>query len=100
MQIYEKNWGEADDPSGTKIWARFLEDGSLSLSGVDYGETVLAFKGDDDYEYVLTVPAESVSDLTLLLLETTFNTHSPMTFSRVERLCRRNGIVCLKSDWA
>ena len=100
MQIYEKEWGEVDDPSGTKIWATFLEDGSLSFSGVDYGETVRAFKGNDDYEYVLTVPAESVQDLMLLLLETTFNTHSPMTFSRVERLCRRNGIVCLKSDWA
>ena len=99
MQIYEKEWGEADDPSGTKIWATFLEDGSLSLSGVDYGDTVRAFKGDDDYEYVLTVPAESVPDLTLRLLETTFNTHSPLTFSRIERLCSRNGIASVKSDW-
>jgi len=99
MQIYEKEWGEADDLSGTKIWATFLEDGSLSFSGVDYGETVRAFKGDDDYEYVLTVPAESVQDLTLLLLDATFNTHSPMTFSRIERLCKRNGIEAIKSHW-
>ena len=99
MQIYEKEWGEVDDPSGTKIWATFLEDGSLSLSGLDYGETVRAFKGDDDYEYDLVVPAESVADLTLLLLETTFNTHSPMTFSRIERLCKRNGVNHVKSDW-
>lgn len=60
MEIYEKQWGEADDPSGAKIWATFLEDGSLTLGCVDYGETVRAFKGDGDYEYVLTVPAESV----------------------------------------
>tara|TARA_B100000035_G_scaffold308584_1_gene313495 strand:- start:983 stop:1285 length:303 start_codon:yes stop_codon:yes gene_type:complete len=100
MQIYEKEWGEVDDPSGTKIWATFLEDGSLSLSGLDYGETVRAFKGDDDYEYVLTVPAESVQDLTLLLLQASFNTHSPMTFSRIERLCRRYRITSVKSDWA
>jgi len=66
---------------------------------VDYGETVRAFKGDDDYEYVLTVPAESVQDLTLLLLDATFNTHSPMTFSRIERLCKRNGIEAIKSHW-
>jgi hypothetical protein len=82
-----------------KIWATFLEDGSLTLSGVDYGEAVRAFKGDDDYEYDLLVPPESVQDLTLFLLETTFNTHSPMTFSRLERLCKRHGIKATKSDW-
>ena len=99
MEIYEKHWGEADDRSGTKIWGTFLEDGSLTLGGVDYGETVRAFKGDDDYEYVLTVPAESVQHLMLLLLKATFNTHSQMTFSRVERLCTRHGLRTTKSDW-
>ena len=62
-------------------------------------ETVRAFKGDDDYEYVLTVPAESVQHLMLLLLETTFNTHSPMIFSRVQKLCTRHGLKTTKSDW-
>lgn len=48
------------------IVARFARD-KLVIDGYDIGRTVEEVWGDSDYEYVLTLPAESVARLYALL---------------------------------
>ncbi len=48
------------------IVARF-EDDELIIDGYDIGKTVEGVWGDSDYEYVMTIPAESVRPLYGLL---------------------------------
>ena len=45
MKIFEQNWGQGEDESGTTIFAEILPSGELLISGEDYGKSVELFKG-------------------------------------------------------
>ena len=63
----------------TAINAEFMNDGSLKISGHDTGPFVEKFWGDDDYEYWLFVPKESIHDFILNLLKYVFNNEKKIT---------------------
>jgi hypothetical protein len=92
MEIYKKEWGDPEDPDGTVIDADVLADGSIRISGTDYGKSARNFSGSEEYDYGLHIPADQVSQFTLELLKRGFNLKGPLSVSKVEKLCRNAGI--------
>ena len=92
MEIYKKEWGDPEDPDGTVVCADVLADGSIRISGTDYGKSARNFSGNEEYDYGLHIPADQVSQFTLELLKRGFNLKGPLSVSKVERLCRNVGI--------
>ena len=48
MEIYKKEWGDPEDPDGTVIDADVLADGSIRISGTDYGKSARNFSGNEE----------------------------------------------------
>ena len=94
MEIYKKEWGDPEDPDGTVVDADVLADGSIRISGTDYGRSARNFSGNEEYDYGLHIPADQVSKFTLELLKRGFNLKAPLSVSKVERLCKNAGISC------
>ena len=94
MEIYKKEWGDPEDPDGTVVDADVLSDGSIRISGTDYGKSARNFSGNEEYDYGLHIPADQVSQFTLELLRRGFNLKGPLSVSKVERLCRNAEIPC------
>lgn len=92
MEIYKKEWGDPEDPDGTVIDADVLADGSIRISGTDYGKSARNFSGNEEYDYGLHIPVDQLSQFTLELLKRGFNLKGPLSVSKVERLCRNVGI--------
>ena len=92
MEIYKKEWGDPEDPDGTVIDADVLADGSIRISGTDYGKSARNFSGNEEYDYGLHIPVDQLSQFTLELLKRGFNLNGPLSVSKVERLCRNVGI--------
>ena len=87
MEIYKKEWGNVEDPDETVIDADVLIDGSIRISGTDYGRSGRNFSGNEDYDHRLRIPADQISQFTLELLKRGFNLKRPLTMSKVEKLC-------------
>ena len=88
MEIYKKEWGDPEDPDGTVIDADVLADGSIRISGTDYGKSARNFSGNEEYDCGLHIPADQVSQFTLELLKRGFNLKGPLSMSKVEKLCK------------
>ena len=93
MEIYKKEWGDPEDPDGTVIDADVLADGSIRISGTDYGKSARNFSGNEEYDYGLHIPADQVSQFTLELLKRGFNLKGPLSMSKVEKLCKNAKIT-------
>ena len=76
----------------TSINANFTEDGTLKISGQDMGPFVEKFWGDDDYEYWLFIPKESVNPFILNLMKFSFNNHKSITFEDCKKILEDNAI--------
>ena len=92
MEIYKKEWGDPEDPDGTVIDADVLADGSIRISGTDYGKSARSFSGHEEYDYGLRIPADHVTQFTLELLRRSFNLKGLLSVSTVEKLCKNSGI--------
>jgi len=84
----------------TAINAEFMNDGSLKISGHDMGPFVEKFWGDDDYEYWLFVPKESIHDFILNLLKYVFNNEKKITFSDCKKILEEKNISHSFDFWA
>ena len=94
MEIYKKEWGDHEDLDVTVVDDDVLADGSIRISGTDYGKSARNFSGNEEYDYGLHIPADQVSKFTLELLKRGFNLKGPLSVSKVERLCKNAGIPC------
>jgi hypothetical protein len=92
MEIFRREWETPKGKEATIVDADFLEDGTLRVSGVDYGAAVEGFWGDDDYEYWMDVTPEDSKQLFLLILKEAFNSDMKLTFGHLKEICKANGI--------
>ena len=76
----------------TSINANFTEDGTLKISGQDMGPFVEKFWGDDDYEYWLFIPKESVNTFILNLMKFSFNNDKSINFGDCKKILEDNAI--------
>ena len=98
MKIFEQNWGDGEGEAGTTIFAEILPSGDLLISGVDFGKSVEQFKGSDTYEYHLVIPEQDHQKLMMELLSVGFNSKRPLSFSRLQRICKNLGIKAESID--
>jgi len=87
-ELLRKTWGAPDDPSGLTITARFLEDGSLRFSSLDWGKGMRDFSGKDALETTLTIPAHSVPAFTLAFMAAAFDARRSFDVGRLKKICR------------
>ena len=87
-EMLRKTWGDEDDPSGLTITARFLEDGSLRFSSLDWGKGMRDFSGKDALETTLTIQASSVPAFTLAFMAAAFDTRRSFDVGRLKKICR------------
>ena len=93
MNIFKNEWGNPEVPDGISVDADILPDGSLRLSGTDYGKSARNFSGNDEYDYGLHIPADSIPQFSLELLKRSFNLKGALTFSKVKSICKNADIA-------
>ena len=92
MELFRKEWESSGGKELTTTAAEFLKDGTLRISGADFGPTVEEWWGDDDYEYWMQIAPEDSKKLFLLILREAFNADLKLTFTGLKELCEANGI--------
>ena len=95
MEIYRN-----DGLEFTSIISEFNPDGMLTISGHDMGPLVELFWGDEDYEYDLFIPKESVERFLLNFMRFAFNNEKEVTFSDCKNILEENEIDHLFNHWA
>lgn len=93
MILYE----DRTSPTKISISLQQVPDGGLSLAGHDTGKAPRECFGSDDYEYVLTVPADGLLPLTMALLAEKYRS-DPSAVSRLRDFCQGHSIPC--SFWS
>jgi hypothetical protein len=99
MEIFRREWETSEGKELTIIDAEFVEDGTLRISGADFGSGVEKWWGDYDYEYWMEIAPEDSKKLFLLILRETFNADLKVTFSSLRELCKANGIDPKFDSW-
>lgn len=69
MAEYQVELYRLDGPTRVRVVALIDDDGHLVIYGRDTGEAPRQAFGEDEYEYLLTVPADQQDRLLLLLLQ-------------------------------
>ena len=95
MEIYRN-----DGLEFTSIISEFNPDGTLTISGHDMGPLVERFWGDEDYEYDLFIPKESVEPFLLSFMRFAFNNEKEATFSDCKNILEENEIDHSFNHWA
>lgn len=72
-------------------------DGGINLSGHDVGKAPRECFGSDDYEYVLTIPAESLRLLAMALLMEKY-ADDASAVSQLRDYCDKHAVPC--SFWS
>jgi len=98
-ELLRKTWGDPDDPSGLTIAARFLEDGSLRFSSLDWGKGMRDFSGRDALETTLTIPGTSVPAFMLAFMAAAFDTKRAFNLERIKKICRNSGIEAQQTQF-
>jgi len=98
-ELLRKTWGDPADPSGLTITARFLEDGSLCFSSLDWGKGMRDFSGKDALETTLTIQAHSVPAFMLAFMATAFDTKRAFNLERIKKICRLHDIEFHYADF-
>ena len=88
MEIYKKEWGDPEDPDGTVIDADVLADGSIRISGTDYGKSTRNFSGNEEYDYGGHIQADDGPRFALEILKRSFNLRGVLSISKVEKICK------------
>lgn len=74
------------------------DDGSIRLYASDVGPTAERFWGSDEYEFWVTITAESVTDLAFALLKQRFSGRSGAV-DELREFCEQNGIKHAFDQW-
>ena len=88
MEIYKKEWGDPEDPDGTVIDADILADGSIRITGTDYGKSARNFSGNEEYDYGMHIQVDDVPRFALEILKRSFNLRGVLSISKVEKICK------------
>jgi hypothetical protein len=88
MEIYKKEWGDPEDPDGTVIDAYVLADGSIRISGTDYGKSARNFSGNEEYDYGMHIQGADVPRFAQEILKRSFNLRGVLSISKVEKICK------------
>lgn len=99
MEIYRKEWETSKGEELATIDAEFLKDGTLRISGADFGPAVEEWWGDDDYEYWMEIAPEDSKKLFLSILREAFNADLRLTFTGLRKFCEANGINPKFDSW-
>jgi hypothetical protein len=99
MEIFRKEWETSKGEEVRTTQAEFLKDGTLRVSGADFGPLVETWWGDDDYEYWMEIAPEDSKELLLLILREAFNAGLKLTFTSLKELCEANGINPKFDSW-
>ena len=76
-----------------------MKDGTLRISGVDFGPGVEKCWGDYDYEYWMEIAPEDSKRLFLLVLREAFKADLKVTFESLMEICEANGIDPKFDSW-
>ena len=89
----------------------YFEGSNLVIDGYDIGKNVEEYWGDNDYEYMVTIPPKGVdflaqylgvsaTDRSMFLKALALKFNSNHCYSEIRKLMEDNGIDCTGFTWA